>query len=203
MKTKYQTFAKLAMICFGSGIVLCIQQSCSPVSPVGLAVGAGATVIHASQSEKGLKKSAEDLRTRAEVLHYLFQKNVTLFSSVNVSVENARVLLTGAVNRPMDRINATKLAWKATGVREVINELQVQNTSSIANSAKDLLINKALQTQLLLDKNIKFINYSVDTVNGIVYLFGIAENQEELDRVIDLARNTNYVEDVVNYVTLE
>ena len=203
MKTKYRTFAKIAMIGFGMGGILLVQQSCSPVSPVGLAVGAGATVIHASQSEKGLKKSAEDLRTRAEVLHYLFQTNVDLFSSVTVSVENGRVLLTGVVTKPLDRISATKLAWKATGVREVINELQVQNTSSITNSAKDLLINKAIQTQLLLDKKIKFINYSIDTVNGVVYLFGVAGNQAELDRVVELARNTNYVAKVVNYVALE
>ena len=68
--------------------------------------------------------------------------------------------------------------------------------------AKDLLINKSLQTQLLLDQSINFINFSVDTVNGVVYIFGIARNQEEINRIIKHARNINYVENIVNYMSV-
>ena len=180
--------------------MLLTQTACSPI---GLAVGAGATVVRASQTERGLKGSAEDLQTRAEVLHYLFQKDVDLFGAVSVSVTQGRVLLTGKVKGPKDRIEATKHAWKATGVAEVINELQVIDRSSIADHAKDILINKSLQARLLVDQEIKFINYTVDTVNGTVYLFGIAQNHEELERVIAVVRQTNYVENIVNYVTIK
>ena len=176
------------------------QAACSPI---GLAVGAGASVVRATQTERGLRGSAEDLQTRAEVLHYLFQKNVDLFGAVSVSVTQGRVLLTGKVRGPKDRIEATKLAWKATGVAEVINELQLIDRSSIADHAKDIVINKSVQARLLVDENIKFINYTVDTVNGTVYLFGIAQNYEELERVIAVVRQTNYVENIVNYVTIK
>lgn len=176
------------------------QAACSPI---GLAVGAGASVVRATQTERGLRGSAEDLQTRAEVLHYLFQKNVDLFGAVSVSVTQGRVLLTGKVRGPKDRIEATKLAWKATGVAEVINELQLIDRSSIADHAKDIVINKSVQARLLVDENIKFINYTVDTVNGTVYLFGIAQNHEELERVIAVVRQTNYVENIVNYVTIK
>lgn len=187
----------LPLICIS---MLLAQAACSPI---GLAVGAGASVVRASQTERGLRGSAEDLQTRAEVLHYLFQKDIDLFSAVSVSVTQGRVLLTGKVRGPKDRIEATKLAWKATGVAEVINELQVIDRSSIADHAKDILINKSLQARLLVDQEIKFINYTVDTVNGTVYLFGIAQNQEELERVIAVVRQTNYVENIVNYVTIK
>lgn len=187
----------LPLICIS---ILLAQAACSPI---GLAVGAGASVVRASQTERGLKGSAEDLQTRAEVLHHLFQKDVNLFSAVSVSVTQGRVLLTGKVQGPKDRINATKLAWKATGVAEVINELQVTDRSSIADQAKDILINKSLQARLLVNQEIKFINYTVDTVNGTVYLFGIAQNHEELERVIAVVRQTNYVENIVNYVTIK
>ena len=180
--------------------MLLTQAACSPV---GLAVGAGASVVRATQTERGLRGSAQDLRTRAEVLHYLFQKNVDLFGAVSVSVTQGRVLLTGKVRGPKDRIEATKLAWKATGVAEVINELQLIDRSSIADHAKDIVINKSVQARLLVDENIKFINYTVDTVNGTVYLFGIAQNHEELERVIAVVRQTNYVENIVNYVTIK
>lgn len=187
----------LPLICVS---ILFAQAACSPI---GLAVGAGASVVKASQTERGLKGSAEDLQTRAEVLHYLFQKDVDLFSAVSVSVTQGRVLLTGKVRGPKDRINATKLAWKATGVAEVINELQIIDRSSIADQAKDILINKSVQARLLVNQEIKFINYNVDTVNGIVYLSGIAQNHKELERVIAVVRQTNYVENIVNYVTIK
>ena len=199
MQRKFNCFTGrfLPLICIS---ILIAQAACSPI---GLAVGAGASVVKASQTERGLKGSAEDLQTRAGVLHYLFQKDVDLFSAVSVSVTQGRVLLTGKVRGPKDRINATKLTWKATGVAEVINELQIIDRSSIADQAKDILINKSVQARLLVNQEIKFINYNVDTVNGTVYLFGIAQNHEELERVIAVVRQTNYVENIVNYVTIK
>ena len=96
-----------------------------------------------------------------------------------------------------------QLAWKAVGVREVINELQITDHSSLTDTAKDILINKTLEARLLVDEKVKFINYTIDTVNGTVYLFGIAQNREELERVIAVARQINYVENIINYVTLK
>ena len=43
----------------------------------------------------------------------------------------------------------------------------------------------------------------VKTVGGIVYLMGIAQNRNELDRVTNHARNLNYVRRVVSYVRLK
>ena len=171
-------------------------------SPVGLAVGAGASLMTASQTEKGLEGSAKDLRIKAEINHNLFQKDHELFGAVKVSVNNGKVLITGSVPNPQDRIEISKLSWKVGGVREVINEVQVTNKASFTNRAKDLLINKSLQTQLLLDQSINFINFNVDTVNGIVYIFGIARDQEEINRIIKHARNINYVENIINYMSV-
>ncbi|MDG2285988.1 MAG: BON domain-containing protein [Alphaproteobacteria bacterium] len=168
----------------------------------GVVVGAGATVATASQTDKGIEAAASDLRIRTEINHYLFQKDVDLFSSVALSVESGRVLLTGAVEKSDNRIEATRLAWKATGVREVINEIQVRDSASLKDRASDIVVNKRLQGTLLLDKEIKSINFSTDTVNGIVYLFGVARTQTELDRVINHARNIEYVSNVVSYVSL-
>jgi osmotically-inducible protein OsmY len=53
-----------------------------------------------------------------------------------------------------------------------------------------------------LDQSINFINFSVDTVNGVVYIFGIARDQEEISRIIKHARNINYVENIINYMSV-
>ena len=183
-------------------IIITVTILLSSCSPVGLAVGAGASLMTASQTEKGLKVSAKDLRIKTEINHNLFQKDHELFGAVKVSVDNGRVLITGSVPSPQDRIEISKLSWKVGNVREVINEVQVTNKASFTNRAKDLLINKSLQTQLLLDQSINFINFSVDTVNGVVYIFGIARDQGEINRIIKHARNINYVENIVNYMSV-
>ena len=183
-------------------IIITVTILLSSCSPVGLAVGAGASLMTASQTEKGLKVSAKDLRIKTEINHNLFQKDHELFGAVKVSVDNGKVLITGSVPSPQDRIEISKLSWKVGNVKEVINEVQVTNKASFTNRAKDLLINKSLQTQLLLDQSINFINFSVDTVNGVVYIFGIARDQAEINRIIKHARNINYVENIVNYMSV-
>ena len=185
-----------------ASIIITVTILLSSCSPVGLAVGAGASLMTASQTEKGLKASAKDLRIKTEINHNLFQKDHELFGAVKVSVDNGKVLITGSVPSPQDRIEISKLSWKVSNVREVINEVQVTNKASFTNRAKDLLINKSLQTQLLLDQSINFINFSVDTVNGVVYIFGIARDQEEINRIIKHARNINYVENIINYMSV-
>ena len=44
------------------------------------------------------------------------------------------------------------------------------------------------------------INYSIDTVQGTVYLMGFAQNREELNRVIEISRTVKGVNGVVSYV---
>ena len=119
-------------------------------TPVGVAVGAGAKVISASQSERGLEGTAKDIALRTEINHYLFQSNVDLFASVGLSVSDGRVLLTGSVKKPEDRIEAARLTWKAENVREVINEIQVTDKTGLIDIARDTLIETQLEAKLSL-----------------------------------------------------
>ncbi|MEP3115307.1 BON domain-containing protein [Nisaea sp.] len=169
-------------------------------TPIGALVGAGAAAGTASQSERGLEGTAKDIALYTEINHYLFQSNVDLFAAVGLSVESGRVLLTGSVEKPDDRIEAARLAWKADGVREVINEIQVVDNSDIIDKARDTWIETQLEAKLLFDGAIQSINYSIDTVNGTVYIFGTAQDNAEHLRVVNHARNLNYVRNVVSYV---
>lgn len=183
--------------------ILLVPALLGGCTPVGVAVGAGATAATASQTERGLKGTAEDVTVQTEINHYLFQKNVDLFSSVSVSVEAGRVLLTGSVPKADDRIEAARLAWKADGVQEVINEIQVVDKSDIVDKARDSWIETKLDAKLLFDSEISSINYDIDVVNGTVYIFGIAQSNAEQQRVIDYARNIKYVRNVVSYVRIK
>lgn len=169
-------------------------------SPVGVAVGAGAAGVTASQTEKGFTRSVDDGRIRLQLNAKFFETNYDLFSDVSFTVDEGRVLLTGTVEDPEDRVRASRLAWSADGVVEVINELQVTDQSSLTDFGRDTRIAAQLRVKLLSDDKVAFINYSVEVVNQTVYIMGIARSQTELGRVIGHARNVPYVRGVVDYV---
>ena len=155
------------------------------------------------KEERSFNNFVEDTIILAQLKNAYFSNNEKIFFNVSVEVTEGRVLLTGSVEQIDERIEATKLAWSIEGVSEVINEIQISNDEGILDYADDLIMKTKINAKLLLDKDILNLNYSVEVVNGIVYLIGIAQNQEELNLVIDISENTYGVENVINYVRLK
>ena len=167
---------------------------------IGGAVGSGAAVAVEVVKERSLGDAVDDLTIRADLNRLFLWETFDLYRDVSFSVIEGRVLLTGSVPTPEDRIQAQRLAWQADGVREVINELQVADDSGILDYARDTWISTQLKAKLVFDGDIQSLNYSVETVNGTVYLMGIARSDEELARAIDHARNIDDVKRIVAHV---
>jgi osmotically-inducible protein OsmY len=166
------------------------------------AIGAGATTAVAASSEKGIGGTFDDTKIRATINTLWMDYNIDVWRQLGLDVSEGRVLLTGKVEKPEHRVEAVRLAWRAEGVKEVINEIKVTDEGDLGNYARDAWISTQLRTKLLLDKQVLSINYSVDTVDQVVYLMGIARNQKELDVVVNYARSLSYVKQVVNHVIL-
>ena len=155
------------------------------------------------KEERSFNNFVEDTIIVAQLKNAYFSNNEKIFFNVSVEVTEGRVLLTGSVEQIDERIEATKLAWSIEGVNEVINEIQISNDEGILDYADDLIMKTKINAKLLLDKDILNLNYSVEVVNSIVYLIGIAQSQEELDSVINISENTYGVQNVINYVRLK
>ncbi len=186
----------LALLCV-AGLVV------SGCTATGTAIGAAATGGTVIAQERSVGDAIDDATIRVEINHYLYQADADVYLDTSIDVIEGRVLLTGDVAKPQDRVIALEAAWQAEGVLEVINELQVDDTSDLLDSAEDAWISAQLSTELLFDEEISSINYNVEIVNGIVYLIGLAQDQAELDRVIDRARTISGVRQVVNHVRLK
>jgi osmotically-inducible protein OsmY len=170
---------------------------------VSLAVGGAAVGGVAAVEERSLGTQVDDRTLYFKVNERLLSHSDVLFRKANVEVNEGRVLLTGNVTKPEDRVAASDLAWQVVGVREVLNELQVTDRTELTDFPRDSWITTQLKTKLLTDTKVLQINYSVETINGIVYLIGIAQTQDELDRVTNHARNISGVQRVVSYVRLK
>ena len=116
--------------------------------------------------------------------------------------EDARLLLTGTLPNEGMQAETVSMAWKTEGVKDVINEIQT-GTSSLRDLAKDSWITTQLHSKITLDKKILAINYSIETVNRVIYMIGIAQNQTELDRVVAHAKNISYVKRIINHVRVK
>lgn len=134
---------------------------------------------------------------------YAKQDYQDLLANVEIKVVEGRVLLTGNVDKPDSQIEAVKIAWQVSGVKEVINEIQITNQAGIWNYTRDVWISAQVKSRLLFTKGIRSINYSPVTVNQVVYLMGIAQDQTELDKATYVASTTSYVQRVVSYVRMK
>jgi osmotically-inducible protein OsmY len=169
----------------------------------GAVVGGAAMTGVAAYQERGIGGVTHDTQIEAAIVEQWFRFDHTLPAKVSAEVYNGRVLLTGAVTSAQTAADAVRLAWKADGVQDVINEIQEVADTSLIDGARDTLISTKLRTALTFDADIYAINYSIETVNGIVYLIGIAQDQAELDRVIAYAEGQDYVRKVVSHVMLK
>ena len=170
---------------------------------VAAVVGAGATTGVTVAQERSVGHAVDDTTIHAQVSSNLLQASEKLFIKVGVEVVEGRVLLTGSVPKPEDRVEAARLTWQVNGVKEVLNEIEVNDKSGLIDFAKDTWITTQMRTKMLTDSKISDINYSVETVDAVIYLMGIAQNQAELDRVTTHARNIRGVRKVVSHVILK
>lgn len=171
-------------------------------SPIGIATGLGAGAGVAVAQEGGVSRAFSDARIQAQINDLWFRNDVEAFTKLDMTVNQGRVLLTGVVQDPEQRVDAVRLAWQPEGVKQVINEIQIAEGTGIIGIARDNWITTRLRTALTLDRNIQSVNYSIDTVQGVVYLMGTAQNQAELNRVIETARTVPDVKRVVSYVKM-
>ena len=168
----------------------------------GAVVGVGTAAVAASTTEKGFSTSVSDGVIFAKLKDRFIQVNASLLTSADVTVNDGAVLFTGKVKTREDKIEATKLAWQIKGVREVVNELQVIEASSIRAIAKDQAAIATLRGKMIADQDISSLNFSIDVVNGIVYLSGVASTPEEMSKVVSHAENLRFAQEVVNYIIL-
>lgn len=182
-----------------SAVLAAAVAGCGPST----VIGAGAMAGNAAMQERGFLKTVDDTALETRISANLLSYSAELFVDVSAEVYEGRALLTGKVKQTKDRVEAVRIAWNVSGVKEVINEIQVTDTSDLLDAARDQWVTAELATKVTLDKQIKGINYSIETVNGTVYIMGIAQSQAELDRVRDHARQLSYVRRIISYVRIK
>ena len=175
-----------------------LLSSCVGYSSTGV-LGTGVSI---ALDPRSLGTRIDDSLMQQNLRARLLSTDKSYIISVKTKVLDGRIFLTGKVNSVEDKLKITKLAWEIKGARSVNNDLQIKEKFNFKRSAKDLLITSQLRAALIGSKNIKAVNYNIDTYKKKVYVYGIAQNKKERDEVIKEAKQILDVEDVVTSIFL-
>ena len=94
------------------------------------------------------------------------------------------------------------MACETKGVRSCKNAITIKGQSNFKSTAKDILITSQLRTALIFNKSIKSNNYTLETINKNIYIFGIAMDDDEKKEVLDEANKIYDVEKIIPTIYL-
>ena len=178
-------------------LFLLIFQSCAPL--VGLV---GIASVGTAAKEKGIGTSFSDTLIQTQISNMIFKYNPYIIAETKVFVNDGAVLITGKVKTPDDKIELTKITWKINGVKEVNNETQVTDVTSIKNIARDIASIAEIRARIMTDTKINSLNFSIDVINDKAYIVGFASSKEEMKLVKDHASSARFISEVYNYIIL-
>jgi len=179
-------------------LILFILSGCVGASSKGI-FGSGVSV---ALDPRSLGTQIDDSIMDKNLETRLLLLNKSYFLSVKIKVLDGRIFITGKINGLEVKLKITKLAWETEGVRSVKNDLKVKEEFNFKQSAKDLLITAQLRTALVFNKQIKSANYNIDTYKKKIYIYGIANSEDERKEVINEAKQILDVEDVIASILL-
>ncbi|WP_169331809.1 BON domain-containing protein [Robiginitomaculum antarcticum] len=154
------------------------------------------------KSQVSVTRSFKDITAARAIKARMLRVEGFDLNDISVDVINGVVLLAGAAPRDVDKVEAGRIAWSAPGVTQVGNEIYVGESLGFGGKTKDELITTAVRTRMAGSNNVRNLNYSIETRNGVVYLMGVARNDFELKEAARLASITRGVTEVVSYVTI-
>ena len=178
--------------------IITILSGCIGVSSKGL-FGTGVSI---ALDPRTLGTQIDDTIMQKNLASKIISKDKKYLLSINSSVLDGRIFLTGKVDNPEEKLQFTKLAWETKGARSVRNDIKIKEEFNFKQSAKDILITTQLRTAIILNKNIKASNYQIDTYKKKIYIYGIALSLEEKDLIISEAKEILDVEDVIASIIL-
>ena len=176
-------------------IVLSLKSCAAPV--IG---GVGAIALSSSAQEKGLGTSINDKVIYVRLRNAIHDWNPSVSQKVSISVDSGSILVTGQLKDINTKIDLTKIIWDVSGVKEVNNQVQISKSSNLKNIAKDLASLGEIRAKLMASKELNSLNFSVDVVNNIAYISGIASSDEEIAIVTQLAQEARFIKEVQNFV---
>ena len=177
--------------------ILCILSSCAAKN-----FGPFGRGVSITFDPRTVGMQIDDTIMQKSLIARLSLSEKKYFLSIQVEVLDGRIFITGKVDEPEEKIKITKLAWETRGIRSVKNAIEIRGKSNFKSTTKDILITSQLRTAMILSKIIKSSNYTLETINKKIYIFGISMDSNERNEVIKEANKIYDVEKIIPTIYL-
>ena len=175
-----------------------ILFSCVGTTSVGI-FGSGVSVAY---DPRTVGMQIDDSIMQKSLIGRLTLTDKKYIINISVKVIDGNIYLSGKVDEPEEKLKIIKMAWETKGVRSVQSTVSIKGNKNFKNTAKDILITSQLRTALIFNKLTKATNYNLDTINGKIYIFGIAMTKDEKEKVISEANEIHGVKEVIPSIYL-
>ena len=175
-----------------------ILFSCVGTTSVGI-FGSGVSVAY---DPRTVGMQIDDSIMQKNLITRLTLTDKRYFINLSVKVLDGNIYLSGKVDEPEEKLKIIKMAWETKGVRSVQSTVSIKGNKNFKSTAKDILITSQLRTALIFNKLTKATNYTLDTINGKIYIFGIAMTKNEKEKVISEANEIHGVKEVIPSIYL-
>jgi hyperosmotically inducible protein len=163
-------------------------------------IGAGATGGYkVATDERGVGRVWDDATITAKVKNALGENPEVKARKIDVDTVEGAVILTGIVETEEEAQKAVEVTKGVPGVKEVKNNLQV-GSRSWGQAFDDKVIGGKVKAKLIKEPGIRSLNIDVDVNKGVVTLTGMVGYQHQKDRVMEIARTTSGVIEVVDNI---
>jgi len=184
-------------------ILIFLLFSIYSCSPSGILASGGASTMVIAEGDRSLGEVVDDATIKLNIAAKFINSDDNLFIDINTTILEGRVLLTGLVDNQEVRIDAVRRVWEVSGVREVINEIQIGNRDSLKEYANDLWINTQAKGVAAKVIGLRSVAYNFETIQGSIYVAGITRNEETLNEMINSLKTIKGVKEIVNYVIIK
>ena len=114
-----------------------VMTGCAAPFVIAGAAATGAVVV---AEERSVDDVVDDSGIKLAINKAWLDADTIIFTNLSTRVTEGRVLITGVVERPEQRLEAVRIAWQVEGVREVINEIDVAEPQGFSGYARDTAI---------------------------------------------------------------
>ena len=179
-------------------VLALLTLSCVGTSSVGI-FGSGVSVAY---DPRTVGMQIDDSIMQKNLIGRLTLTDKKYIISISAKVLDGNIYLSGKVDEPEEKLKIIKMAWETKGARSVQSTVTIKGNNNFKSTAKDILITSQLRTALIFNKLTKATNYTIDTINGKIYIFGIAMTKKEKEKVISEADQIHGVKDVIPSIYL-
>ena len=187
---------RIAATGLSAAIVLGGLSACAPLLVGGAFFGSIKVATDRRTAETQLVDEAIELRAFNRL-----RESLKDYGRVTVVSYGRRVLLLGEVPTAETKAVAERAVASVDNVQKVINELKVMPVVPLNQRSEDVVITSRIRSVILNSKDLVSNAFNITTNVSVVYVMGVV-TQREADRVIDIARTSPGVKQVVNLLDL-